>query len=34
MRPADKLSEDDILALKDARTRCPDNAAITGHSCT
>ena len=29
MRPADKLSEDDTAALKDARARCPDIAAIT-----
>jgi hypothetical protein len=29
MRPADKLSEDDNAALKDACTRCPDIAAIT-----
>jgi transposase len=29
MRPADKLSEDDQAALKDARTRCPDIAALT-----
>jgi transposase len=29
MRPADKLSEDDTAAFKDARTRCPDIAAIT-----
>jgi transposase len=29
MRPANKLSEDDATALKDARARCPDLAAIT-----
>lgn len=29
MRPADKLSEDDTAALKDARALCPDIAAIT-----